>query len=154
MTFGAIRVSRVRSGEMSGTIVATAISMHLANDKEKDSRGDNQGKGKGKPSMFNGQCYSCGEYGHSARFCPHGAGKSKGKGKEQTICYTCGHSGHIAANCPKGKGKGAPVNWTNPGKGNTGQWNIGAVQPTTASASNQICNNQVDTSPLVWDASN
>ena len=36
---------------------------------------------------FEGQCYACGEYGHSARFCPHdlGNGKSKGKGKDQTI---------------------------------------------------------------------
>ena len=65
-------------------------------------KGGNKGKGKGKAGGFEGQCYSCGEYGHSARFCPHGVGKAKGKGKEQTICYNCGNSGHIAANCPKG----------------------------------------------------
>ena len=50
-------------------------------------KGVNKGKGKGKTMGFEGQCYACGEYGHSARFCPHGNGKSKGKGKEQTTCY-------------------------------------------------------------------
>ena len=79
-------------------------------------QGDNKGKGKGKAMRFDGQCYPCGEYGHSARFCPHGNGKSKGKGKEQTICYNCGNPGHIAANCPKGKGKGVTMNWLNSGK--------------------------------------
>ena len=87
-------------------------------------KGDNKGKGKGKSAVFNGQCYTCGEYGHSARFCPQGGGKSKGKGKEQTICYNCGNSGHIAANCPKGKGKQSTMNWLNQGKGAAGQWNI------------------------------
>ena len=79
---------------------------------------------------FEGQCYSCGEYGHSARFCPQGKGKAKGKGKEQTICYNCGNTGHIAASCPEGRGKGATMAWLNQGqgKGAAGQsWNIGAV---------------------------
>jgi len=112
-------------------------------------KGDNKGKGKGKPSASNGQCYSCGEYGHSARFCPYGAGKSKGNGKEQTNSYNCGNSGHIAANCPKGKGKGAPMGQINPGKGSAGQWNIGAVQPAKAAVNNQVDTNQVGMSPLV-----
>ena len=46
-------------------------------------KGDNKGTGKGKALRFDGQCYSCGEYGHSVRFCPQGDGKSKGKRKSR-----------------------------------------------------------------------
>ena len=82
---------------------------------------------------------------------PHGTGKSKGKGKEQTICYNCGNSGHIAANCPKGKGKGATMKWFSSGKGATGQWNIGAMQQSGPVAGNQIDTNQIDFTPPMWD---
>ena len=47
------------------------------NSQPKDADPKNsKGKGKGK-GRFEGECYNCGEYGHSARFCP----KHKGKGK-------------------------------------------------------------------------
>ena len=48
------------------------------------NKGKGKGKGKGKPggkSVFYGQCYNCGQSGHSAKFCPEkNKGKSKGKG--------------------------------------------------------------------------
>jgi hypothetical protein len=121
-------------------------------------KGDNTGKGKGKPSIFNGQCYSCGEYGDSAKFCPLATGKAKGKGTVQTMCYNCGNAGHIPATCPKGKGKGMAISWGNPGEGNApawnGQWNIGAVQSSTVAISNQTDSNQADNSSPMWDNSN
>jgi len=104
-----------------------------------------------------GQCYSCGEYGNLARFCPHGNGKSKGKGKEQTICYNCGFPGHIAANCPKGKGKGATAAWLNQGQGKGvtgGQWNIGSVQQSIPPAGNPPDVNHAEFTPPIWDNSN
>ena len=70
-------------------------------------KGGYKGKGKGK-GMFSGQCFQCGEWGHSQRFCPKG--KSKGKGQDSRQCYQCKGYGHIGRDCPinpyKGKGKG------------------------------------------------
>jgi len=84
--------------------------------------------------------------------------QSKRNSKESMICYNCRNPGHIAANCFKGKGKGAPVPWTNPGKGNSGlwngQWNIGAVQPNPVVNANQTDNAQQDNSIPTWDNSN
>ena len=106
---------------------------------------------------FEGQCYACGEYGHSARFCPHVTGKAKGKGKEQTICYKCGNMGHIAAQCPKGKGKGTAMAWLNQGQGkgaNGGQWNIGSVQQTLPQTINPQEVNLSEFAPPVRDTGN
>ena len=111
-------------------------------------------EGKGKSGGFEGQCYSRGEYGHSARFCPHGNGKSKGKGKEQTICYNCGNASHIAMNCPKGKGKGAAMSWLKSGKGAGGQCNVGAVQQSGPVVGNLTDSNHVDFTPPLWDNAN
>jgi len=120
-------------------------------------KGVKKGKGKGKSGSFEGQCYSCGEYGHSARFCPYASGKAKGKGKEQTICYSCGNAGHIASQCPKGKGKGTAMAWLNQGQGkgaNGGQWNIGSVQQTLPQAIGTQEVNLSEFTPPVWDTGN
>ena len=82
-----------------------------------------KGKGKGKGKAFRGECYTCGEWGHSTRNCP-----TLGKGFSGA-CYNCGTVGHSAKYCPspprkgsKGKGKGKGKNgkgaWTK-GKGST-----------------------------------
>ena len=82
--------------------------------KSKGERIRGKGKGKGK-SGFQGQCYNCGQAGHSARFCPLGNAKGKGD-KDTRQCYNCGQSGHLACQCSKGAGK-----TRNPGAG----WNQG-----------------------------
>ena len=91
------------------------------NEDEINALGKGKAKGKGKGGFkgkgkggFKGSCYTCGQFGHSQRFCPQ-KGKSKGKGKfgmspnipETRNCYHCGQAGHLARNCPaKGQGKG------------------------------------------------
>ena len=44
-------------------------------------KGVNEGKGKGKSAGFEGQCYSCGEYGHSASSAPTAMESQRAKGK-------------------------------------------------------------------------
>ena len=49
-----------------------------------------KGKGdKGQGKGFQGACYNCGEFGHSARYCPHGPGKGKGAGERQGMGHSC-----------------------------------------------------------------
>ena len=78
-------------------------------DDEGDVNAVSKGKGKGKIGKggFKGNCYNCGAYGHSARFCGKGKGKGetdKGKGKGnrgyEGNCYNCGGVGHPARECP------------------------------------------------------
>ena len=76
---------------------------------------DSKGKGKSKGKGFQGNCWICGQFGHSSRNCK-GKGKSKGKGK-----------------FGKGKGKGKFGN--NKGKGNEAYalndgWNGWTEYPT------------------------
>jgi len=117
-------------------------------------KGGYKGKGKGKSMGFDGQCYTCGEHGHSARFCPHGNGKAKGKGKDQTICYNCGKTGHVAAYCPKGKGKGAAMAWLNQGQGKGQSWNIRSVQQPVQQMGNTQDVNLAEFTPPAWDTGN
>ena len=66
------------------------------------------GKGGGKKGTkggFQGQCYLCGEWGHSQMYCPYA--KGKGKGKEQAQGKGCGKD--------KGFGKGG-FGWKGQGK--------------------------------------
>ena len=55
------------------------------------------GKGGGKPTVFFGECYECGEKGHSAKYCPKKAGK--GGGSFPFNCHKCGKKGHKAVDC-------------------------------------------------------
>jgi len=104
--------------------------------KGKGSKGKGKGKGKG---VFQGQCYNCGQFGHSAKFCPQG--KSKGKGKETRQCYACGQSGHLAWQCPKGTGKAGNLNFGAKGKGQ--MWELANVnQAVVESHSNQAVGNE------------
>ena len=50
-------------------------------------KGD-KGKGKGK-GVFQGNCYTCGEWGHTGKFCPL-KGKGKGKSGFLGICHSSG----------------------------------------------------------------
>ena len=84
----------------------------LGKGKAMGKGGKSKGKGKG---VFNGKCYNCEGYGHSARFCPmppQGKGKGKGKGggsppppananltdRVRKACYF-----HQLGQCKKGK---------------------------------------------------
>ena len=70
------------------------------------------GKGGGKKGMkggFQGQCYLCGEWGHSQMYCPYS--KGKGKGKEQAQGKGYGKD--------KGFGKGG-FGWKGQGKSGKG----------------------------------
>ena len=58
------------------------------------------GKGKG----FQGECWLCGEFGHSAKNCPHPP-KGRGKGIKEA-CWDCGEKGHRSIDCPHPQGKG------------------------------------------------
>ena len=44
-------------------------------------KGEGKGGGKGKGEFF-GRCYECGQWGHSAKFCPKGKGKGKQGGQK------------------------------------------------------------------------
>ena len=44
-------------------------------------KGGGKGVGKGKGEFF-GRCYECGQWGHSAKFCPKGKGKGKQGGQK------------------------------------------------------------------------
>ena len=58
----------------------------LGKDKAagKGYKGKGKGSGQEGGTQFWGNCYSCGQPGHSAKFCPKG--KGKGKGKSPLIC--------------------------------------------------------------------
>ena len=62
---------------------------------------NSKGKGKGSagkgPTIFRGDCYTCGKGGHSAKNCWQIAGK--GFNGE---CNNCKTWGHRASECPKG----------------------------------------------------
>ena len=116
------------------------------------SKGKGKGKGGGGKGQFNGTCYNCGKYGHSAKNCRKGKGKGwegdkgkgkgyEGKGKGKGGCFICGGP-HYQRDCPKGggKGKGKDLNWVNDanqaiaanGQGTTGRSiNSGRRQGTT-----------------------
>lgn len=66
--------------------------------------GDGGGYGGGYNGRYGGgntgNCYTCGEQGHMARFCP----KSEGMGgRGGGSCYSCGEAGHFARECPSTK---------------------------------------------------
>ena len=48
--------------------------------KDNIAKGSFKGEGKGYGKGFQGQCYACGLYGHSAKFCP-----TQGKGQGKTM---------------------------------------------------------------------
>ena len=83
-------------------------------------KGPKGGKGKGK---FQGECYECGEYGHSAKYCPkkakgQGGGKWGGKGQWN------GKGGNSWNNSTKGNqwtGNG----WRSNNNSNKGNWGKG-----------------------------
>ena len=83
--------------DSDGDWCMSVVSSGYENDVDAVNKGKGKGKAKGE-GRFEGECYNCGEYGHSARFCPLSSkGKSKGKGPVQR--YNCGQLGHIAAQC-------------------------------------------------------
>ena len=61
----------------------------------KGSKG--KGKGQGKANI---QCYSCGQFGHVAAWCPKGNAKGKGKPMNNPTCWQCGSQGHTQRDCP------------------------------------------------------
>ena len=71
------------------------------------------GKSKGKDKGLQGSCFLCGEFGHPARECPKGKGKSgaefKGKGKGKGSREVVSNAGSLDTpqeNAPKEEGKG------------------------------------------------
>ena len=75
-----------------------------------------KGKGKGKGKAFRGECYTCGEWGHSTRNCP-----TLGKGFSGA-CYNCGIVGHSAKYCPSPPRKGSKGKGKGKGKNGKGAW--------------------------------
>ena len=117
-------------------------------------------KGKGKGRGFQGNCYNCGEYGHSIINCPKessqqsnqnkggkdqgckGSKGEKGKGKgDLGTCWSCGVVGHSWNNCPingkgsKGSNKGSwDQGWQN---GYTGKGNAWSTEQDSWQESNE-----------------
>ena len=75
-----------------------------------------KGKGKSKGKAFRGECYTCGEWGHSTRNCP-----TLGKGFSGA-CYNCGIVGHSAKYCPSPPRKGSKGKGKGKGKNGKGAW--------------------------------
>jgi cellular nucleic acid-binding protein len=76
--------------------------------------GKGEGKAKGKGG-FQGQCWVCGEFGHSSRFCPKGKGKASDKGMGKGY----GKDNFKGGLQFKGFGKG--YGWYGKGKGDFGK---------------------------------
>ena len=56
-----------------------------------------KGEGQGKANI---QCYSCGQFGHVAAWCPKGNSKGQGKNPGGPTCWQCGTVGHTQRDCP------------------------------------------------------
>jgi hypothetical protein len=95
-------------GEGIEELVKEAEKLQEKVEKEKDRDEKKGDKGQGRPngSGFQGSCYLCGKFGHSARFCKGGSfgGGSFGGGNSwtQKQCYNCGQMGHGARFCQNG----------------------------------------------------
>ena len=90
-----------------------------------------KGKGKGK-SVFNGKCYICNQFGHSARFC-----QSKGKGKGKDKGFGKGKGSYV-------KGKGGDSWYSKVGGKGNGGWGKGANSFEPNSWDNQDWNSWSD----------
>ena len=114
-------------------------------EKEKEGKGGDKGGSSAKNGSwkeggefrrqgFKGQCYNCGMFGHSAKYCREGGNGQRGF---RGACYLCGQWGHAARECsfapprvPGGMGAGMffQHNHNRGGWNNNGQHNHGQGQ--------------------------
>ena len=84
-----------------------------------------KGKGKKGKGSFKGECYNCGKYGHSAKYCNT---KGKGKGKGGGTKGYGGGKGYVGKGYTAGRG----VNAFGIGEACTAiaiYWLVGWLQP-------------------------
>ena len=81
---GKARASRARAKIAASSAIRRGTAIRpRGGERERERRAKER---DGGPAAFEGYCYECGGYGHSARFCPTtGKGKGPGKGKGKGI---------------------------------------------------------------------
>ena len=88
-----------------------AATTHIKNDQYSDEEMDVDDDSMNAMGKFDGNCRTCGTYGHKAAQCRKGKGKDA---KDKKKCYRCDRDGHFKRDCiAKTKANGDKITGSN-----------------------------------------